>query len=193
MGKRARPGRTGGSAQAQFDKILATIPARAEFHITMAADSTDEVWDDIDTNLQDGEAWLVYGGYWIVESIDPEIILRINAMEEDITQGYALQVHRNDDSEILLNFNDDDLMFEDRILCAMDLDTNGGRGVVLNFPRFFGERTITFSEKLRVLFRSAADDPSISVATAQIAGCLLYDRITAPSIGQSKLGQIADL
>jgi len=188
MAKRRKPGRQPASAQKMFDQVLATIPSEAEFEITMDADSTNEVWDDIDTNLQDGEAWLVYGGLFVFENIDPTTPAILDPTTAD--NAYTLQVHRNDDSEILLNYNDDDLMFHwNWTVC----DTVNASQVVFPMPLRFGKRTITFSEKLRVLFRTRADDADLSVASTRIAGCLLYDRIAAPSIGQSKLGQIADL
>lgn len=185
MAKRAR---NVGGAQATFNKILATIPAKAEFEITMNADSTVEVWSDIDTNLDDGEAWLIYGAEYLFENISPTVPAQImesgNAHNE-----MRLQVHRNDDSELLLNHNDDDLMFEHHF--EHIYTTSGRQG--LQVPFRFGTRTITFSEKLRVLFRTNSDWGTLSAATIQLAGCLYYDRIKAPSIGQSKLGQIADL
>jgi len=193
MGKRGRPGRTGGSGQANFDKILATVPSEAQFEITMDDHSATEVYEDIDTNLQDGEAWLVYGCEWMFEAVDPTIPLATDFYAVVTGTALTLQVHRNDDSEILLNFNDDDLMYQDTLDWQSAFNTEGWGVDLVNWPRFFGRRTITFSEKLRVLFRTQDDVPAISTSDVQIAGRLLYDRIKAPSIGQSKLGQIANL
>lgn len=188
----AKRPRNVGSAQSQFDRVLATIPSRAEFELTMAANSTTEVWTDIDTNLDDGEAWLVYGGEFIFESIaTPAVFVPVEWIAQD--NVYCLQVHRNDDSELPLNFNDDDLMFEWRAYEHNIATAAGTSDWIMVAPFKFGHRTITFSEKLRILFRTYADDVGISDATLQIAGRLYYDRIKAPSIGQSKLGQIADL
>lgn len=190
MAKRVR---NVGRAQTEFDKVLATIPARAEFVLPMAADSTDEVYVDLDTNLDDGEAWLVYGGWWCLENVVPAVPLTPGWDTQTTGNVWKLQVHRNDDSELLLAALDDDLMFFDEINVDATVATQGAKSQLLSFPRPFGHRTITFSEKLRVLFRTFVDDTTISATSAHIAGCLLYDRIKAPSIGQSKLGQIADL
>lgn len=188
MAKRAR---NVGSAQASFDRILATIPARAHFEITMDADSSNEIFTDIDTNLDDGEAWLVYGGVYCFERIDPTIPLDIWQVLAN-HNTWTIQVHRNDDSDILLSHNDDDLMYTHSFGQTYD-QTNGAVADHAEWPFRFGHRTITFSEQLRVMFRTFADWASLSDAANQIAGYLLYDRIKAPSIGQSKLGQIADL
>ena len=149
--------------------------------------------DSIDTNLDDGEAWLIYGGWWCFENIAPTT--PINPGWDTVTTGnsWSLQVHRNDDSQLLLNALDDDLMFFDNLTIDCTVATQGAKSQQVTFPRRFGFRTITFSEKLRVLFRTFVDDAGISGDGVQLAGCLLYDRIKAPSIGQSKLGQIADL
>jgi len=191
MAKRGKPGRVAGSAQKTFDRVLASIPARAEFSMTMDADSTVEVWDDIDTNLQDGEAWLVYGGVFTFENIEPTQPAWGPADSSD--NCYTLQVHRNDDSELLLNFLDDDVMYHWGLHRDIMLNVQGASMTDMYHPFRFGHRTITFSEKLRVIFRSATNDNDLGLVTKQLVGYLLYDRILAPSIGQSKLGQIADL
>lgn len=192
MAKRGTPGRTGGAAaDRQFNKILSSIPSRAEFKIPMDANSTTEVWDDIDTNLQDGEAWVVYGGQFVFESVDPTVPLLVKLIGDN---NWTLQVQRGDDSELLLNFNDDDLMYHWNMLAEEQVSTSGGQSEheVPGVFRF-GWRTVTFREKLRVLFRTQTDDSYISLTTVQLAGYLWYDRIKAPSIGQSKLGQLANL
>ena len=175
----------------QFDRALGTIPSRAKFEITMAANSEDEVWDDIDTNLLDGQAWLVYGGEFIFEVIDPT--LPHSPFDGALNDAYCLQAQRNDDSEILLNFCDDDLMFEWRMSRDYALSTSGAINEWHIWPQRFGHRTLTMAQTIRMLFRTASDDTALSVATIQIAGFILYDVINAPSIGASKLGNIANL
>jgi hypothetical protein len=181
----------GGGAQSGFNKVLASIPSEANFIIPMVADSSNEVYVDIDTQLMDGEAWLVYGAEWTFENVDPTVPLV--ARNAAANNAAVIQIHRNDDSIILLNHNDDDLIFEDVWIQSYIATAAGTTIDQTFFPRRFGKRTITFSENLRVLFRTYADHTEISATTVQIAGKVFYDRISAPSIGMSKLGQIANL
>jgi hypothetical protein len=183
-----------GSAQAQFQGILGTIPQEAKFEIAMVPDSADEVWTDIDTNLDDGEAWYVYGGEysWDLTAVSAgqPALPNIGAASQNV---HLLQVHRNPSSEIRLEPNDPDLMFESRIGTQWDLTTEGEYGIVLVQPIPFGRRTITFQDTLRVLFMTSTDDGAISQATVTLYGRLFYDRVRAPSIGQTKLGMLANL
>jgi len=177
------------SSNGGLNAIMRTIPSECKFAITMAANSTTEVWLDIDTNLQDGEAWLIYGAMWKFENIDPTV--PVNWATELNT--FALQVHRNDDHELLINANDDDLMFEDQLQMSHTVTLGGTDTALLAWPRRFGNRTVTLSPTLRAVFRTSADQTIISDASVQIAGKILYDRIAVPSIGQTKIGQIANL
>ena len=43
-------------AESDFDKVMASIPSPIDFTITMATDSSDEVYADIDTNLSDSKS-----------------------------------------------------------------------------------------------------------------------------------------
>lgn len=174
------------SSVSTFNKVLQSVPSEAEFEIAMNGDSTTEVWTDIDTNITDGQAWVIYGMEYCFENIDPTVPLA-----PSITTGISrvLQIHRNDDSEILLNSNDDDLLMQHR--WAFKVNTTGAsEGEVVWRTQ---KLTITMQPTLRVLFRTAADDTVISLTTVQLAGKLYYDKIAAPNIGISKLGSIADL
>jgi len=181
----------GRARQTAFDKVLGTIPAKAEFRISFAADTTTAAYDDIDTNLDDGEAWLIYGAEYVVESSSlggPKFAY------VDMANAYnylCVQVHRNDQHTALLSHNDGDLMFQHQLASYYD-STNGAGAHSVQAPFRFGGRTISFSEKLRVICDTIIDWAGFAESDYLI-GCIYYDRITAPSIGQSKLGQIADL
>lgn len=181
------------SGASTFNKIVASVPREANFEITMNGDSTTEVWDDIDTNLDEGMAWLIYGGEYSIEAIAPTVpqgSLDITAN----TQTHVLQVHRNTDNELLVNVHDDDLMFFDKYESSFVATAAGtSHGPQINWPRRFGKRTITFAQQLRVIFRTTVDNTIISDPAVQLVGCLYYDIIKAPNVGQSKLGQLANL
>lgn len=176
-----------GKAQGQFNQLVASIPSKAWFELTMPADTTDEIWDDIDTNLDDGEAWVIYGGSYSFQG--SAATSPIKTMEATVANAWELQVHRNVRNELLLDWDNDDVMFhhhyENAFAGAAFYDH------VIQ-PFFFGEKTVTFSEQLRVIWRTYADC-AVLAAGSILRGCLYYDRISAPSIGQSKLGQLANL
>lgn len=175
------------SAGTDFEKILNSIPRRAEFEIVMNADSTTEVWADIDTGIDDGQGWVIYGLEYVYESIDPTVpLIPFNAGADN---EHVLQVHRNDDSELLLNSNDNRLLLQHRV--GYDLFTSGQ--VAWEQPSKIPARTVTLSPTLRVLFRTSVDNTFISLATVQIAGAILYDVVRAPARISSKIGTLADL
>jgi len=169
-------------------KIMQSIPSEAKFTIAMAADSSDEVYADIDTNIGDGEAWLIYGMIWVHEAIDPTVPLQMFDGTED--NGLVLQLHRNDDHELLVNSNDDDLLMQDRL----EVIVPTGASIAFNpGVRRVMHRTITMQPTLRAIFRTLADSAAMNGATNQIAGKILYDKVPAPDIGATKLGRIANL
>ena len=174
------PGKTG------FDKFLEETPRRAEFAITMGADSTTVVMADIDTGIDDGQAWLIYGLEYGFENIDPAVVLQSVGATEG---AFQTQVHRNTDSALMLNANNDLVMSHHKLIYS--LQTNGG--TVYTEPLKIPINNVTLQPTLRVLFRTATDCPSISAATIQLAGALLYDVISAPARLSSKLGTLTDL
>jgi hypothetical protein len=182
-----------GSAMSGFERVMGTIPQEAKFEMVMAADSTTEVWDDIDTNLDDGEAWYVYGGEFCFEMVDPTIPSGDPEPFIADNESYELQVQRGVDSEILLGFNDPAVLAQWKMCCDTYMSESGASGGLFFQPFRFGRPTVTLQEQLRVIFRTLADDAAISDPAFCIRGKLLYDRIKAPSIGQSKLGMLAGL
>lgn len=172
-----------------FEKILNAQPRRAEFEITMDADSTVEVWSDIDTGIDDGQGWVVYGLEYVFENIDPTVPLDTIWGSATAQNEMVIQVHRNADNELLLNSNDNELMFQDRL--CYDITTSGA--VESRQPFKVAFQTVTLAPTLRVLFRTSTDNAAISAATIQLAGVILYDIIKAPARLSSKLGTLADL
>lgn len=170
-----------------FNKIAATIPREALFEITMNADSTTEVWVDIDTELGEGEAWLVYGMEWCIETIDPTVpLVQVYTAGED---ELVLQIHRNDDNEVLLQSNDRELLMQQRI--GTEITTSGA--IIYQAPWRLAKRTVTMQPTLRAIFRSTGDVAGISAATNQLAGKIFYDVFQVGNIGTSKLGMLANL
>jgi len=172
-----------------FDKVMASIPSPMDFIIPMELDSADEAYVDIDTNLGDGEALLIYGVRYRFENVDPtEPLNWLGAQAADMSWG--LQIHRNTDSDILLNANDSDLLIDDARHMAQATAV-GFAFLDSIFKR--QERTVTLSPTLRAIFRTDADYANISAATVQLAGRIYYDKVPAPSIGNTKLGQLGSL
>jgi hypothetical protein len=172
-----------------FEKVLNAQPRRAEFEITMNADSTVEVWADIDTGISDGQGWVVYGMEYVFENIAPTVpITGIWPIAGSGNQA-VLQIHRNDDNELLLNSNDNELLMQD--ILGYTLSTSGA--LEYRQPFKVAKTTVTLAPTLRAIFRTAVDDTALSAATIQLAGAILYDVIKAPARISSKLGTLADL
>lgn len=168
-----------------FNKVLQSIPSEAEFEITMPADTTTEVWADIDTNITDGQAWVIYGmEYYFEETTPTEPIASYNG-----NTVWQIQVHRNDDSELFLNYNDDDVMMIHRWDGA--LTTSGA--TFSQSPWRIQKLTVTMQPTLRVIWRTETNNTALANVAFQMAGKIFYDKIAAPNIGISKLGSIADL
>lgn len=174
-------------SNSQFNKVLATIPSEATFEIDMVADSTNEAWVDIDTNLSDGEAWLIYGCEWTFEVIaDP----RAPLAPSTALIARTFQLHRTDDSEVLLQANDDQVIVHHVHNAALA----GAAGLHnYNYPYRVAKRTVTMQPTLRALFRTSADDGGISDPLNHLVGKIFYDKVAAPDIGTSKLGVFAAL
>jgi hypothetical protein len=170
-----------------FDKFLEDTPRRAEFVIAMVADSTNEVTVDIDTALDDGQAWLIYGMEYGFENVDPTIPLPVYGAGVDVAG--TIQVHRNTESDILLASNNNRLMAQHKV--EMAFLTSGM--AMLTEPYKVPINTVTLQPTLRVIYRTSADNTNISAATAQISGVLLYDIISAPPRLSSKIGTLTDL
>jgi len=170
-----------------FEKFLEQTPRRAEFTITMDADSTTEVWADIDTGIDDGQAWLMYGMEYAFENIDPTIpaawISGANSFKT------TLQLHRNASSELLLNRNNNNVIVDHHLLYT--ILTSGA--TIQAEPIKVPINNVTLQPTLRVLFRTAVDVVNLSAATVQLTGVLLYDIISAPPRLSSKIGTLADL
>lgn len=173
-----------------FDSVIASIPQVAEFQIEMAADSTDEVWDDIDTDIGEGQAWIIYGGEYWFEGDDPSTPMLVGVVANS---SWTLQIHRDTESELLLAGQNNHVMYHDIVNIHYSAAAAGTIEVPYAFPRKFGRPTVTFQENLRAIFRTTVDMSTISDADKQLCVNLYYDVITAPNVGQSKLGQLANL
>jgi len=171
-----------------FEKFLEDTPRRAEFEITMDADSTNEVWADIDTGIDDGQAWLIYGLEYGFENIDPTVPVR--PLGGGGVEGSAqLQIHRNADSELMLNANNDLVLLHHKL----DYYFTTSGLMVVQEPHKVPINNTTLQPTLRVIFRTSVDFSNLSAATTQLAGVLLYDVISAPARLSSKLGTLTDL
>jgi len=169
-----------------FDEVMASVAAPIDFTLTMDADSTNEVYVDIDTGLDDGEALLIYGMEYGFESIDPTVPLDFLTTADFVS---TLQVHRNDDATLLLNMHDSEVLLHDYRLLA--LNTSGAYQA--NQPFKCSHRTVTMAETMRVIFRTAADCVQISLTSVQLSGRIFADKFEAPSMGVTKLGHLANL
>jgi hypothetical protein len=173
-----------------YKRVMASLPAEKDFTLAMVTDSSVATNVDIDTDIQVGEAWLIYGAEFVFE-----LVARTLPKGQDIDLSYAmaLQIQRNDDNTALLNHNDEELMFEVNLEHMYYFSTNGAASLLFRMPIRFGKRTITFSPKLRAVFQTSVDVPVLSDSGTQIAGKIFYDRIRAPDIGASKIGHLSRL
>jgi len=171
-----------------FDDVMATIAAPIDYTITMDANSTNEVYSDISTGLDDEEALLIYGMEYDFENIDPTTPLDVH--QNAFAGSFVHQIHRNDDATLLLNQHDSEVLLHHGYFA--DINTQGGySGVERPFRRF--QRNVTIQQTLRGIFVSSTDITDISQATSQLTGRIFCDSFDAPSIGVTKLGHLASL
>ena len=168
----------------QLTSLLRRLPHTYKFVIPMVATSTDEVWVDINTFLRGSDGWHIVEVAYGWESIDPTTPLAIAPAANVST---VLQIHRNQDNELLLNANDDDVLFNDQLMFEIDCAQPTA------FPRRVPVDIVTTQRKLRALFRTSADFANISVATVQMFIQLKYHQLNGPkSSGHTKVGKIGE-
>lgn len=174
------------SGVAAFNNWVGSIPREENFEIAMQVDTTTETWVDIDTNLLDGYAWALYGISWFIQD---------EATFETIAHGGAaasdtmnLQIHRNDDHENLIAYDDDDLWIHHSI--HVSVSTEGG--YTDQQPYQVQKPSITFSPTLRAIFYTDTNMVNIDAAHL-LKGKIFYDIIKAPTAAQTKLGYIAEM
>lgn len=174
------------AAERAWNTMLASMPAEAEFEIQMNIDSTTEVWDDIETGINAGEAWEVFGMEWNYEN-NASPFVPIPSPTAD--NAIAIQVHRNVDNETLLRSNDNAILMEQ--VFRIGLATNG---LAYSFaPYRVAKHSVTFSERLRVMFRTATDLTLISATTISVVGKIFYQVVPAPNNETTKLGRLSTL
>lgn len=172
-----------------WQEILDSIPAELEFHLPMVADSSVWTYVDVDTNLGDGEAMVIYGMEWLYESTTAATMLVgavIGAADDDL---FCLQVQRGD-SYTEKAFSNDSKVLIQHVL-GSDIVTSGV--VPFEMPFRIMKRCITYQTKLRIGFKTTTDSASISDPAVRIAGKILHDVIDAPDVGSTKLGRLSDL
>ncbi|GAG65112.1 unnamed protein product [marine sediment metagenome] len=158
----------------EAEKIMARRPSEQDFTIEMNANSSVEIWKDIPTKLREKEAWhIVAFAFWIEER-DPTLPIGI----PDVETSHGLQLHDNSDSELLKNFNDDDV-----IVAYQEHNEE-----IFKHPIRFELDRITLSNMLRVIFRTRQDETVWSAPSIQVAGKVYYHVVSAPPSGRTKLG-----
>jgi len=167
----------------EWEQILKSSPSRAPFTLTMNADSTNEVWADIDTKLDKDEAWHIVGCHYTFEKIDPTTPLHTDAI---ITSARTLQIQRGADSEILLNAFDPLIIMHHSVMTVFG--ATEAFQVIDPHPYKISLNEVTRHNKLRALFRTSVDQTQLSLTTVQLSGVLLYHLIGAPDDGRTKLG-----
>lgn len=157
----------------------------------MVADSTTEVWVDLSTGLMEDHAWWLIGWTWMIETLDPTIPTSAWP-NTNATNAYQLQLQRNLDSEIMLPFNDDEAVFTDKYVVDV---LGAAAGLSFDAPQvhFPQNRFVLASRKMRLMFRTAADDAAISDATFCLRGKLFYHDIEASEQDYVKHGHILSL
>lgn len=169
-----------------FNKWVGSIPREENFSIAMVADTTNEVWVDIDTNLLDGYAWALYGIEWFIQN--PTTFEPITWYGPNAPNSLALQIHRNDDHELLIEYGDDDLWLHHHL----DIMTLTSGAAIAQGPYRREKPSVTFGPTLRAVFRTDVDATNITAADL-LVGKIYYDIIKAPTAAQTKLGYIAEM
>lgn len=167
----------------KLKKVLADLPHEAKFTIPMVADSTNEVWVDINTHLRNGDGWRMQSLKYGWEFITPTLPLFLAPAADLAT---ALQIQRNTDNELLLNQNDDDVIVHHTIIWHSDVYN-------AELPYKVPIDTVTTQPKLRVLFRTSGDFAGMSLATVQLVGRIMYQKLDGPNVGHSKHGLLKEL
>lgn len=178
--------RKASSGVSAFNKWVGSIPREENFQIAMVADTTTEVWVDIDTNLLDGYAWALYGIEWFFQ--DPATFEPLTFYGPNVANTFALQIHRNDDHELLIRYDDDDLWLHHHI-DVMTLTSGAG---ISAGPYSREKPSVSFSPTLRAVFRTEVDATELAAADL-LVGKIYYDIIKAPTAAQTKLGYIAEM
>lgn len=169
----------------EAERILKSLPSEYPFEFLMNADSTVEVWTDIPTKLGSFEAWHVVGARYTFQNVNPTVPFLLD--DQSAPFAAELQIHRNDDSELLLPANDPVVIGRDAF------DFTWATSVGYQFKRAFDQivnmNTIVCGQMLRVLFRTSVDVPiGLSAATVCVRGTLFYHLVGAPDNGRTKIG-----
>lgn len=158
------------------------------FRIVMPVNSTTEVWTDIKTGLEAGRAWEIVDLHWWFQSIDPTVPLA-NIITLSASNNYVLQLHRNLDNEVLLRANDQEVLLDTRFSFSL----NASGALKTTQPWSYGREPVyTTQRRIRAIFRTAIDDTGLSVATIELAGRILYNEVSTPDVGHTKLGRISE-
>ena len=166
----------------EWEQILANMPSVAPFEIPMHANSDNEIWADIHTKLDQNHGWHIRGLSYTIELVDPTVPI---AVYTALDQCRVLQLHRGSEQETLLPaFHPDCLahVHEGIVFNTSGLDTPRLHPIHVPID------AVTRHQTLRILFRTEIDVGVISDASVQLTGIVLYDLITAPDDGRTKLG-----
>jgi len=175
----------------EMERIFKTIPSVAPFEIEMADNSINEVWTDIPTKMKGNQAWHIVGVEYAIEPLDPATTGPGNSLPSG-SSARLLQIHRNDNNELLLRMTDMELMYMDRR--EFRFVTAAGISAAMESIERHMFQTITTADKIRALFRTDVDDTAISSSAWVLRGLIHYHIISAPSDGRTKHGdQLRDL
>jgi hypothetical protein len=169
--------------------FMKDLPNEHLIELGMAADTTTEVWKDIDTRLTDGEAWWLVDWEWLIEARTPTVPIASGIVAG--TNACYLQLVRNTDNELLIPFTDDDLICEHFV---------GSYRVTAGAPNVEGPyrrdiKRFTTQRQLRLLFRTETNNGTFAGVTNVLRMKLRYFKTTAPKSGKhvTKLGSLEDL
>jgi len=180
-------------AEKDFSAVMATIPQHMDFEIEMPVNTQTASYDDENTNIPEGQAMLCYGAslMWYHETAGNIVAAPIAAAE---AANLVCQIHRNtDNADVILPNDKEQLFLPWEFHLAYGQNAAGEVWHEQEWPKTFGERTVTFSPTLRALFKSDADVDAISTADYSLLVRLYFDYIPAPPMGTTKLGRLNDL
>lgn len=163
-----------------LQEILDQIPDERDFEITChASDSTNEVWVDIDTDMQVDTAWWVYGVEWIPENATPTVPLLLHGLGVVSGVVMGLQLHFNDDNELFLKHNDNDLLFNHHVELDQAVATQGASSYLMHRPFYRPCNKLAYSPTLRAIFRTTTALANLD--NQKIRGKIKYDIVSVPN------------
>lgn len=169
-------------------QVLDSMSDEHKFSFLLPANTTTEVWHDINTGLDDGEAWYVSAIMWDYMSETAGS----NPLRPHIAAGitHELQLVRDLDAEELLPINEKDLVLRGAFTAGYE--TNGGIFYRHPFRSDPLEHGILTQTRARLIHRTNVNNTNL--ANTRVVGKIFYEPFSIPKkFDHTKLGRSRNL